>query len=367
MLRWSNRNRPFFNKRDFRRKFFQKTANATLGPNANFGKQPGEPAARHTPNSMKKLTQYLPSAGLFGMLATLFLVVGCGGPKKATYATDELVPKEKALLWRISGNGLKKPSHLFGTIHLIPKSEFELSAATQAALRSAGRVAFEIDMREMTNLRTQFSLISKAFMAGGKTLRDLLPAEDYEFVHSKLAEKGLPPTMLERLKPMFLSTMFGSESEDGGGIMPGGGNTTSVEMEIYGIAKKQKKETAGLETAAYQMAIFDSIPYTEQAKMLVESLRSTDGGSDEFAKMVELYRSQDIGAMVTMMNEEGAGIKNYEHLLLTKRNENWVAPMGRMMREKPTFFAVGAGHLGGPNGVIALLRKQGYRVEAVLP
>ena len=290
--------------------------------------------------------------------------VACRSTQKTAYSPEQIVPSEKSLLWKISGNGLKKTSYLLGTIHLIPKDKFELSEATYDALAEARRVTFEIDMKEMTNLSAQFSLLTKAFMNGGKTLKDLLPAEDYAFVKQKLDARGMPATMLERMKPMFLSTMFASDEES---PSVNTANMTSVEMELYRQVKRRKIESAGLETASYQMAIFDSIPYETQAKMLVETLRNTENSSQEFDDMIRMYLDQDINAMEAMMGGDESGIGNYQDILLRNRNRNWIPVMGRMMREKPTLFAVGAGHLGGKSGVIALLRQEGYRVEAASP
>jgi hypothetical protein len=298
---------------------------------------------------------------LFWLLPAL-VGYGCTSSKKAVYAPEKIVPTDKSLVWQISGNGLKKPSYLYGTIHLIPKDEFQFPPSAREGLDNVQRVAFEIDMKEMTNLRTQMGLMTKAFMSGGTTLKDLLPAEDYAYVKEKMAEKGLPGGMFERMKPMFLSTLF-STDDDG----TSAGSMTSVEMELYRMSRRRKLESAGLETAAYQMAIFDSIPYEAQAKMLVESLRSTEidqeNGEDELSKMLKLYREQDINAMQAMIGDAENGMGGYEDILLNNRNRNWIPVMGRMMREKPTLFAVGAGHLGGESGVVALLRKEGYKVE----
>lgn len=301
-------------------------------------------------------------------LAILFVslvlgAIGCKPAEKAVaYTPENIVPTEKSLVWKISGKGLKKPSYLYGTIHMIPKDEFELPGTVREGLDRVGRVTFEIDMKEMTNIRSQMSLLTKSFMAGGKTLKDLLNAEDYKLVKAKMAEKGLPGGMFERMKPMFLSTLFSSDEEGG---PTGGAGITSVEMELYRMSKRRKLESAGLETAAYQMSVFDSIPYTAQAKMLVDGLRSMDSlttGESQLDEMLRLYREQDISAMQSMIGEED-GMGQYEDILLKKRNQNWIPVMGRMMAEKPTLFAVGAGHLGGKYGVVALLRKEGYRVE----
>lgn len=298
------------------------------------------------------------------LLLPALLWLSCKSAQKTVYSPEQIVPTEKSLLWKISGNGLKKPSYLFGTIHLIPKSEYSLTEPVRIALDHVRRIAFEIDMKEMTNFRTQLGLMTKSFMAGGKTLKDLLPAEDYTFVKQKMSEKGLPGGMFERMKPMFLSMMFSTDGENP--TASASGDMTSVEMELYRSAKNRRLETAGLETAGYQMAIFDSIPYEAQAKMLVESLRSADGaqkGENELDKMIELYRAQDINAMQSMITAESSGIGDYGDILLNKRNHNWIPVMGRLMRDQPTLFAVGSGHLGGSGGVIALLRKEGYRVE----
>jgi hypothetical protein len=278
---------------------------------------------------------------------------------------SDFTPTEKALLWKITGKDVSKASYLYGTIHIIEKKDFNLTESLEKALTKSKRIAFEIDMKEMTSLTTQFSLITKAFMHGGKTLKDLLSEEDYVFVSEKMEEKGLPVSMFGRLKPMFLSMMLSNEDE-GGGMSTKGSKMTSVEMELYKITRKNKIPSAGLETAAYQMSVFDSIPYEDQANMLVEGLRSADGGSDELERMMEMYRDQDIAGMQSIISEEGEGMAEYEDRLLNDRNANWIPVMRSMMRREPTFFAVGAGHLGGPKGVIALLRKEGFKVEPVI-
>ena len=300
----------------------------------------------------------------FWLVAFIVGLGACKSGGKMTYAPEKIVPTEKSVFWKISGNGLKKSSYLYGTIHLIPKDDFKIPAAVENALGDSKRVAFEIDMKEMTNFRTQMSLMTKSFMAGGKTLKDLLTPEDYGLVKSKMEEKGLPGGMFERMKPMFLSTLLTNEED--GSKTPSSGSMTSVEMELYRLSRRQKLESTGLETAAYQMSIFDSIPYEAQAKMLVDGLRSTDQaveGESELDMMLKLYRDQDISAMQSMISDVQYGMSNYEEILLNKRNRNWIPVMNRLMREKPTIFAVGAGHLGGASGVVALLRKEGYRVE----
>ncbi len=138
-------------------------------------------------------------------------------------------------------------------------------------------------------------------------------------------------------------------------------------MEFMEMASAQQKETGGLETIAFQMSIFDSIPYKAQAEMLVQAIQTAaDANSNQqFEEMIKLYKAQDIEKLQQSISEDESGISEFEELLITKRNEAWIPQMKKMMTENITFFAVGAGHLGGKNGVINLLRKEGYTLEAV--
>lgn len=282
---------------------------------------------------------------------------------EAAVASKTLAPiaEENALLWKITGQDLKSPSYLYGTIHLIDAEKFFLSDSARAFLNKADMVTFEINMEDMMDLSAQMGLLLKAFMDDGKTLRDLLSEEDYELVKAHFDKIGMPLFMLERIKPMFLTVLAG------GDMSPdalNSGDMVSYEMEIMKLAEEGHKKMGGLETMEFQMSVFDSIPYDAQAQMLVQSIKSTNAGDEEFAKMMELYLNQDINGMVEMMGEE-EGMGDYEDLLLVTRNKKWIPVMGEMMKQQPTFFAVGAGHLGGETGVVALLRKAGYTLQPV--
>jgi uncharacterized protein len=272
----------------------------------------------------------------------------------------------KSLLWEISGKDLKKPSYLYGTIHLIPKKDFFMTDATKKAFEASQKVTFEINMKEMNNPMAMMSIFTKALIPNGKKLKDFLNDEDYGLVQRKFDSLGLPLKMLERVKPMFLSVMVGSDGEQ----IPMDGSTkesnksTSYEMEFLKMGETQKKEFGGLETVEFQMSIFDSIPYQAQADMLVKTIKNGGSGNNELAKMIEMYKNQDIEAMCQMLKSgDESELGNYENMLLNNRNINWIPLMSKAMIQKSTFFAVGAGHLGGEKGVVNLLKKAGYTVK----
>jgi uncharacterized protein len=292
------------------------------------------------------------------LLSTLLVLIGFT-VKAQTKETPSVSTAQNALLWEITGKGLTKPSYIYGTIHLIPKSDFFLTDATKKALNESQKVMFEINMKDMQNPMLILSIMSKAMMPRGQKLRDLISKEDYALVKTRFDEIGMPLPMLESIKPMFLSAMV----EGGGNPMDTSSKeaTTAYEMEIMKIADKDKKEMGGLETMEFQMGIFDSIPLKTQAEMLVKSIKSVNNGDSEFKAMVELYKNQDIESMAgTMKSGEENELSKYEGVLLTSRNKNWIPLIVKNSAGKSTFYAVGAGHLGGELGVVNLLRKEGF-------
>jgi uncharacterized protein YbaP (TraB family) len=264
---------------------------------------------------------------------------------------------ENSLLWEISHPDLNKTSYLYGTIHLIGANDFFLTEATKEAFAASEKVVFEINLEDMMNMSGQLSMLMKAFMSGGMTLKKLLSPVDYKLVGDHFNNLGMPLALFERIKPLFLAAMV----QGGGGLNPE--EMKSYEMEFLDMAKAAKKPMAGLETAEYQMSMFDSIPYKVQATMLVDAIKASGTDSDEMQKMTNMYKSQDIEGMHSSFLDEDSELFGYEELLLNQRNRNWIPVMADMMRSQTVFFAVGAGHLGGPEGVVELLRIEGYTLK----
>lgn len=297
------------------------------------------------------------------LLLIIVAFVGFTSCKATKNTTQDYKPLEKGLLWEIQGPGLSKPSYLYGTIHIINSEDYFLPSGTMAAFDGAKKVFFEIDMKEMSDISKLMGMMNKLFMKDGKTLKDLVTEEEYAMIGDHFKKMGLPIFMLERMKPMFLS-VFAYGDMDPSGLK--NGNMKSYEMEFMEMAKNTSKETGGLESIDFQIGLFDEIPYEAQAKMLVDAIKSSDVGSnDEFKKMTQLYVTQDIQGMIASISEEGSSVAGFEDKLLNDRNKNWIPQIIEESKKQPTFFAVGAGHLGGPMGVINLLRKSGYTLKPV--
>ncbi len=301
----------------------------------------------------------------FFIIASFFTGLSSCKSTKDSLADNQTKAKqdyslENALLWEVTGKGLKQPSYVFGTIHIINDEDYFLPKGALAAIDASEEIIFEIDMNDMNDMTKQMGMLKDVFMNDDLTLKDLMEEEDYKLVSDHFSKLGLPIFFFERMKPMFL-TVFASSDFDPSGIQ--NGSMKSYEMEFFEIANKSGKKVGGLESIEYQLNVFDNIPYKDQAQMLLESIKTSGGGGDQFKEMVDIYKAQNIDAMITMIGSEEAGMSEYEDILVGDRNKNWIPIMEEKMKVQTTFFAVGAGHLAGKDGVIHLLKNQGYKLK----
>jgi len=263
--------------------------------------------------------------------------------------------EENSLLWKISGNGLEQPSYLYGTIHLMCPQDIMITEAMQAAIGASEQMVMELDMDEPGIMQ---SMMAASMMEDGKTIKDLLSDEDYQMLEKFMMDSiGAPLQAMGTMKPMLLSTVAMLPVLK---CQPG-----SYEMSLVGVAKEKDMQVYGLETVADQIAIFDAIPLEEQSEYLIESIRDYAETTEETRNMINYYQQQNVSGLYQMIHESMAEMEGGEDALLTDRNRKWIPEMEAMAGTKPTFFAVGAGHLAGPAGVITLLKKAGYQVEAV--
>ena len=260
----------------------------------------------------------------------------------------------KTLLWEISGGGLAQPSYFLGTMHLLCPEDAFISPTLKAVLDRVKSVYLEVDMDDMMQM---MGAMNSMMMLGDTTLSQLLNEEEMAQVKAFFAEKiPMPFMMLQRYKPMLLQAMVAQQ------MMPcnAGSGTESL---LMAEAKNRKISIEGLETLSYQAGLFDSIPYSEQAKALVSSLNEKDDQGEMAAEMIQSFNEQDLDKMAALTMKEEGGIVDHLDLLLFNRNRNWIKEFKTIAPKGTYLFAVGAGHLPGEMGVLELLKKAGFQVR----
>lgn len=285
-------------------------------------------------------------------ILVLFLLPACKAQKESDFILNK---DDNTLLWKVSGNGLQKPSFLYGTFHLMCKDDIHFSDQMKKAIKMSDQIYMEMDMDDPTVMLSGMMYMN---MKDGKKLEDLYSKEEYARLQQYFKDSlKMPLMMFQKAKPYFLIALFYPK-------MMNCKTPTGVEQEIIAIAKDDKKQISGLETMQFQASIFDSIPYESQAKELLKNIDSFDVNKKEFESMLEIYKNQLLDSMQSKLDFSELGGEKFEGILLTNRNKNWVGQLkNNIMPKESVFVAVGAGHLVGENGLISLLRKAGYTVQ----
>ena len=262
---------------------------------------------------------------------------------------------DASLLYQISGNELEEPSYLFGTIHLMCPDQIAISETLKEKLGDSEQLVLEIDMDEPNVMQT---MQQKMMLPEGKTIRDMMSEEDYTMVSQFFQDSlKMPMQALERFGPIAL---YGALAMQMLHCQPG-----SYEMSLMQLAQANEQEVLGLETIDEQMAAFNKVPAEEQVAYLTDAIEDYDESRAEFEQMIAAYQAQNAGELFELSEESMDDAEEMVQHLLIDRNAAWIPEMAEKMKEKATFFAVGAGHLGGEQGLLELLEEQGYTVEAV--
>lgn len=264
--------------------------------------------------------------------------------------------QENSLLWKISENGLEQPSYLFGTIHVICPEDFKMDDRILKALKASQKIVLELNMSDPNLVQDmQSQSMNKDFY---NIQNDFEPAAKQALDEFLRSNYGMGIAQLGIMKPFILSSMI---------LMKQLPCETPESYELFFTSKAQEWgiPMEGLETATYQISIFDQIPLERQIADLSKMVL-TDASSEEFKGMVDAYTAEDLGKLQEMITADGL-TGEYGAILIDQRNLDWIPKIERLIKKESTFVAVGAGHLPSEKGLIQLLRAAGYTVDAILP
>lgn len=280
------------------------------------------------------------------------------------------VASHAQILWKITGNSAKETSYLLGTHHLAPLSMLDSIAGFNDALAAVNAVAGEVDMAKM-NAEAQ-SLMGHMLAPADSTLTALLApaqADSLTTVLQKYMGPQISAAQMAPLKPAAVATQLALLETMA--TMPEAAQALAegkqLDSEVQVRALALDKQIIPFETAEEQMSILMGAPLAKQARLLMEAVKqSLDGTASESArKLTDAYLAQDLAAIAELIfSEKEMEVEDVERLIFA-RNRNWAASLSGILPERSVLVAVGAGHLPGDEGLISLLRKQGYTVEPV--
>ena len=284
---------------------------------------------------------------LKSILFLLFLGLGWSTPDKSL--------AQNSLLWKIEHPRRKQTGYVFGTMHVIPKERFKPTPTLDSLIRKCDMVVTEIGLDLF--LEERFDLATSMVFENRSSLEDHLPKEKMDRLKRVLIDTlGFEESRLKNqyfnLKPMFMSTILLAELI---------GPVEAYDMWVDKKATEYEKEKGSLESVYNQIGFIDSIPMETQLGWL-EDLNSNM--LQDYLEMLSVYETGDLDSLLSMSKENPNTTADYQ--LQTLRNKNWIPKMMHQLETGIVFFAVGALHLPGKNGLLELLKSEGYTAKPVV-
>ena len=267
------------------------------------------------------------------------------------------------LLWKITGNGLKNPSYLFGTHHLITIQFLDSVPGLYPAFNSAKMVVSEV---VLNNLDATPAIRKAALLPDTITIRGLLNQAEYEFVNQELTNtlrmsldnlNKMHPSLISKLYELELYKKYEHFDEN-----------TQSDTYFQLVAAKKGIPIAGLETVEQQVKLLFPENIKKETQLLVASIRNKEMLIQEMREMNQLYREGNLDALEVLANQSNKqwNVSEEENKkLIDDRNINWVKQLPDLIKNNSCFVAVGALHLPGNKGLIKLLKNEGYKVIPV--
>lgn len=274
-----------------------------------------------------------------------------------------------ALLWKVSGNGLAKPSYILGTHHLTHVSFIDSIPGLRQVIENAEQTVGELHMSDGPAM--QAKLQQAAMMPAGESYSNLLTTEEYKTLDEGLKEMftaGLG--QFGQLKPGMISmlytvTMFSKVLPEFNPM-----SHEAIDAYVQRVAEEKGKPTLGLETVEDQIyALFDAEPLQEQAKSLACAVANKEYSIESLKKLNTYYANKQLVAMYDLAfnnpDEPCQVSQTYQAAINKDRNDKWLAKLPQIMNDKSSLIAVGALHLAGEEGLLYQLAQRGYTIEAV--
>ena len=273
------------------------------------------------------------------------------------------------LLWKVSGNGLGRPSYIFGTHHMAPASMLDQIAGINAGIDGCDIVVGEIEKDSLMSQESQMKMARFMIAPTDSTLDKLYTPAEYaeiEKVFNKyFGSMGVKLSQMNSLKPNAISTQL--QAMQSIKYFPNFDANNLIDVAIQERANEAGRPSVGLESLQEQIDLLFNGPLTEQAKGLLEACHQDEFFQVQSSALAEAYMHQDLDKLIAVMTDATMGGDSEDEMesLIYNRNRNWVDKLVKMMPERACLVCVGAGHLPGAQGLLQLLRDKGYTVEPV--
>lgn len=258
--------------------------------------------------------------------------------------------------WEFKGRS--NTVYLLGSVHMLKPSESSLPAEILHAYAQSRALVMELDLNDVNMDALLGTGLESAMLPEGQTLSEVLGPELYAMLVAHAKPLGLEPEIMARFQPWFAALMLEQTALSQSGFEAGAG----VDEQFAQRAREDNKPIIALETVEEQLGFFAHLPPEQQRQFLRATLKELDTEGSEAAVMVGAWRRGDIAALERLLRKESSDNPELFRMLTTDRNHKWLPKIVGLLSENQDYLViVGALHLVGSDGLIELLKGQGYR------
>ena len=290
--------------------------------------------------------------------ARLLIVALCTSTLGYTSSAAQTTAAGKHFLWTVRSDA--NVLYLAGSVHALGADAYPLPAVFEKAFEASGTLVEELDLAAAASLSPAPLLLAKGLYGDGRTFEGAVSKETATMVAQYFKQTGLPMEMIRPMKPWMIMLMLTAFELQKVGLDANLG----LDKYFYDKATAAKKPVIGLETAEFQIDRFDKMPDAVQEQMLRSTLTEVDAQSSELKSMIVAWQRGDTATLEKSVRTSFANYPAAYTSLIAERNRNWLPQLQMCLsRPRPCFVVVGAAHMVGPDGLVALLQQQGYKVE----
>jgi uncharacterized protein len=260
--------------------------------------------------------------------------------------------------WKATGRA--GTVYLVGSVHLLSKDFYPLNPALEAAYKDSSLLAEEVDLGEMAQPDAQMSLLSKGMLPSGQTLDTVLSPATKALLNKHLGDFGPMAEVAKRFKPWLAALTIESLAWVNAGFDPNLG----LDKHFYDRAITDGKTVQGFETMAFQVSLFDDMPMDQQDRLLASMLKDIDTEQANMTRLIAAWKDGDAPTVERLVLADMKGEQAVYKRMLVDRNHAWIPRIDQLLnRNGRSLVVVGAAHLVGPDGLVALLRAKGYTID----
>jgi uncharacterized protein YbaP (TraB family) len=268
------------------------------------------------------------------------------------------VDEGKHFLWRASKGGAV--IYVAGSIHVLRKSDYPLPDIMESTFKASAGLVEEIDLTRFDPESAQLQMMQLGGYPQGHSLKTDLPADLYSRVATLAKEQKVDMAMLEPMKPWLASIVLLDNQLVHKGFDP----STGVDIHFADEAESAHKPVVGLESASFQLGLLAKLPEQAQQAMLLQSLSDAGDTDRQMDSMMDAWHRGDTTVLAKEQQQEFGPYPDIYQAILVQRNAAWIPKLENLANSgKQYFVVVGALHLVGPDGVLAKLETDGYKIE----